>query len=160
MVCREILLEVYLPHYLLEADRFPGHTEKGELIHLAMGLFGVHVCAFLLTGHSMAVVAVFPGLQGSVNARKERQKQKQEDHELSHAPNLRPFVQSTGSFGLRRACVNQKGRFFVLPKYYAQITPIFRLVRRPFDVAIAALVGLQHAYNCVFGLADDQQYHD
>ena len=62
MVCREISLEVYLLHYLLEADRFPGHTEKGELIHLAMGLFGVHVGAFLLTGHSMAVVAVFPGL--------------------------------------------------------------------------------------------------
>lgn len=95
-----------------------------------------------------------------MDAREERQKQKQEDYELSHAPNLRPFVQSTGPLGLLLACVNKKGRFFVLPKYYAQITPIFRLVCRPFDVANAALVGLQHAYDCVLGLADDQQYHD
>ena len=56
--------------------------------------------------------------------------------------------------------MNQKGRFFVLPKYYAQITLIFRLVRHAFDVANTALVRLQHAYDCVFGLADDQQYHD
>lgn len=69
MVCREISLEVYLPHYLLEADRFPGHTEKGELIHLAMVLFGVHVGSYLLTSRSMAMVAVFQGLKGALYAR-------------------------------------------------------------------------------------------
>jgi len=60
---------------------------------MAMRLLWVHVRAILFTCRRVAVVTVLPCLHGAVDAWEKRQKQKKGGQKLSHAPNLRPFVQ-------------------------------------------------------------------
>jgi len=60
---------------------------------MAMRLLWVHVRTLLFTGRRVAMVTVLPSLHGAVDAWEKRQKQKNGGQKLSHAPNLRPFVQ-------------------------------------------------------------------